>query len=155
MSSFSEVIIIGNLVATPELSYVGSNGVALLTGTVAINKSWKDKRTGEWQEKASYIDWKAWRGTAERLSKYCEKGEKVMLVGQLEQERWQNDKGEKRSRVVVEVRHGMLLTNSGFGRQGPDGEVDKDPKTRAKYPSGRSTVAAGGGLASGSKAPWE
>jgi len=95
------VILRGNLTRDPEMKYT-PNGAARTTGSVAINKTYKDK-TGAMKESVSFIPWTAWGPTAERIAEFCRKGQEVSIVGELRQERYETDgKSNAFIHVVVE-----------------------------------------------------
>lgn len=76
----NKVILMGRLTADPKFSQT-QNGVAYCSFTVAINRSFVDKNTGERQ--ADFINCVAWRQTAEFVSKYFSKGKMIIVEGTL------------------------------------------------------------------------
>ena len=80
MAGVNKVIIIGNLGRDPEIKYTQSN-VPVANFSVATSESWKDKNTGEWQEKTEWHRIVAWRHLAERAEKYLSKGKQVYIEG--------------------------------------------------------------------------
>lgn len=94
------VQLLGRLSRDPELRYTASN-VAVCNLTIVDNKKYKDG-AGEWQEKVSFIEATAWAGKAENIAKYFRKGQRIAVVGELEQETWEQQ-GQKRSKLKVRV----------------------------------------------------
>lgn len=116
MAGVNKVIIIGNLGRDPEIKYTQSN-VPVANFSVATSESWKDKTTGEWQEKTEWHRIVAWRHLAERAEKYLRKGKQVYVEGRLETRKWQGQDGvDKYTTEIVAVQLQML------GRKDDDGQ---------------------------------
>ena len=96
----STITLVGNLTADPEIQYFDS-GTAKATFSIASNRYWTDD-SGEKKEQTSYYKINAWRYVAEDVARVLTKGVRVVVVGRLEQQSW-NDKttGDKRSAHVV------------------------------------------------------
>jgi single-strand DNA-binding protein len=94
------VVIGGNLTADPELRYT-PNGSAVCEFTVAINKKWTDKATGQQKEDVSFIGCVAWNKTAEMVAEYFKKGRGIVVQGELKQDRWESPDGKKQSKTKV------------------------------------------------------
>lgn len=90
----NKVILQGRLVAKPELKDVG--GFVMTEVTVA----WNEKRNE--RENKCFLRCKAWRTTAEFMNKYFDKGQEIVIEGQLHTEEWEKD-GQKQSRTVCNV----------------------------------------------------
>lgn len=73
----NRIVIIGRLVHTPELT-ITQAGTSYTRVTIANEAVYKDKKH------TNFIDVLAWSGLAENLSKYCEKGRKILVDGRLE-----------------------------------------------------------------------
>ncbi len=76
----NKVILMGRLTADPELRQTQS-GIASCRFTIAVNRRFADKNTGERQ--ADFISCTAWRQTAEFVSRYFKKGSMIMVEGSL------------------------------------------------------------------------
>ena len=76
----NKVILCGRLTADPELRRTQS-GIASIRFTVAVNRKYADKNTGERQ--ADFINCQAWRQTAEFISRYFSKGNMIIVEGEL------------------------------------------------------------------------
>ena len=83
----NKVIIIGRLTADPEFRQTQS-GVASCRFTVAVDRKFVDKQTGE--READFLTCTAWRQTAEFVSKYFSKGSKIALEGSLRTGKYQD-----------------------------------------------------------------
>ncbi len=134
MAGVNKVIIIGNLGRDPEIKYT-QNNVPVANFSVATSESWKDKNTGEWQEKTEWHRIVAWRHLAERAEKYLRKGKQVYVEGKLETRKWQGQDGQDRYTTEIVARELQML-----GRKDDDGS----------YGGGSSSGGGGGfGGASG------
>lgn len=97
----STVTIEGNLTRDPEVRYTPS-GAAVTQFGVAVNKRWQNRTTQEWQEETSFFTVQAWAELGLNASESLNKGDRVIVTGQLEQRSWETPEGDKRS--VVEIR---------------------------------------------------
>ena len=96
----NSITISGNITRDPEMRYTPS-GVSKVTFGVAVNRSWRNQQSQEWEEQTSFFNVVAWRQLAENVGASLAKGSRVIVSGRLEQRSWETDQGEKRS--VVEV----------------------------------------------------
>ena len=85
---------IGNMTADPEIKETGG-GSKLAVFSIAINEFWGGEK------QVSYFDVKAWGKTAEIIEKYTKKGSQIGIDGRNRQERWQDQAGNNRSKVVI------------------------------------------------------
>ena len=108
MAGVNKVIIVGNLGRDPEIKYTQSN-VPVANFSVATSESWKDKATGEWQEKTEWHRIVAWRHLAERAEKYLRKGKQVYIEGKLETRKWQDKEGKDRYTTEIVARELQML----------------------------------------------
>ena len=108
MAGVNKVIIVGNLGRDPEIKYTQSN-VPVANFSVATSESWKDKATGEWQEKTEWHRIVAWRHLAERAEKYLRKGKQVYIEGKIETRKWQGQDGQDRYTTEIVAREMQLL----------------------------------------------
>lgn len=83
----NKVILIGRLTADPEIRQT-QNSTAVCRFTVAVNRKFTDKTTG--QREADFISCTAWAKTADFISKYFRKGQMIMLSGELRTGSYQN-----------------------------------------------------------------
>ena len=94
MASFNKVILIGNLVADPELKKTNS-GLSVTSFRLAVGRRFA--KEGE----TDFIDIVAWRGTAEFVCKYFGKGKSILVCGSLQTRTWQDQNGNKRYATEV------------------------------------------------------
>lgn len=95
------VILIGNLGQQPETRYMPSGG-AVTNITVATSETWKDKTTGEPQEKTEWHKVVFFNRLAEIAGEYLHKGSKVYIEGSLRTRKWQ-DKNSGEDRYTTEI----------------------------------------------------
>lgn len=104
MSSLNKVCLIGNLGADPECRTF-QNGGKVVNLRIATSESWKDKNTGQKQERTEWhtvaIMSDGLAGVAER---FLRKGSKVYLEGQLQTRKWQDQQGNDRYSTEVVLR---------------------------------------------------
>ena len=98
----SDITLIGNLTATPELRYGKNGGKPWATFSVAVNKG----REEEGNKTSHFFDVKCFNEFAEHMAE-LPKGTRVVIIGHQEQESWDDKStGKKRSKHVVVAREG-------------------------------------------------
>jgi single-strand DNA-binding protein len=100
MANGNHVSIIGNLTRDPELRFTPS-GQATASFGVAVNRRWQNRQTQEWDEQTSYFDVVCWGQLAENTAQSLTKGSRVIVDGRLDQRSWENQEGERRSKIEV------------------------------------------------------
>jgi len=100
MASNSNVTIVGNLTRDPELRFTPS-GQATASFGVAVNRSWQNRQTQEWEEQTSFFDVVCWAQMAENAAQSLSRGARVVVTGRLEQRTWETQEGEKRNKVEI------------------------------------------------------
>jgi single-strand DNA-binding protein len=98
MNNINSVLIEGNLVRDPELSYT-PKGTAVTQFTVASNRFYK--QDGKMVSEASFIPVTTWARLAEVCSEYLTKGRGVRVNGRLKQDRWTDADGKPRSKIHI------------------------------------------------------
>jgi single-strand DNA-binding protein len=94
------VTVIGNITRDPEIRYTREGQATCQLG-IAVNRRWQNRATQQWEEAVSFFDVIAWRDLAENVALSVGKGMRVMVAGRLEQRTWENDNGERRSKVEI------------------------------------------------------
>ena len=89
-SGINKVILVGNLGQDPEVRFT-AGGAAVTTLSLATSESWKDKETGQDQEKTEWHRVVLWNRLAENAGEYLKKGSKVYIEGQLQTRKWEQD----------------------------------------------------------------
>ena len=97
MASFNKVILIGNMVADPELRAT-PNGVNVCSFRIAVGRRYV--KAGE-QQQTDFIDIVAWRQQAEFVTKYFSKGKPILVCGAIQSRNWEDKEGNKRTTVEV------------------------------------------------------
>jgi single-strand DNA-binding protein len=97
----NKVILIGNLGRDPEMRYT-PNGVAVANLTLATSESWKDKQSGEMQERTEWHRVVFFQRLAEIAGEYLRKGSKIYVEGRLQTRKWQ-DKTTGQDRYTTEI----------------------------------------------------
>lgn len=98
MASYNKVILMGNLTRDPEIRFTPA-GTAVASFALAVNRKYKQGE--EVKEEVSFFDVTAFGRQAENIGQYLAKGRPVLIDGRLQQQRWETDDGQKRSKVVV------------------------------------------------------
>jgi len=148
----NKVILIGNLGADPEVRYMPS-GDAVANVRLATSESWKDRNTGETQERTEWHRVAFFGKLAEIVKQYLHKGSKIYVEGKLRTRKWQGQDGLDRysTEVVVDINGTMqMLDSRGGGGGGASVPFADDPGGPAPAPTGAppssgSSQATGGG----------
>ena len=90
MASLNKVILMGRLVAAPELKRT-SSGLSVTSFVLAVDR----KYNKEGEKKTDFITIVAWRQTAEFICKYFNKGSAIVICGELQTRSWTDDAGKK------------------------------------------------------------
>ncbi len=128
--TLNKVILIGNLGADPETRYTPSN-MAITKLRLATSESWKDKNSGEAQERTEWHRVTLFGRTGEIAQQYLRKGSKVYIEGQLRTNKWQGQDGQDRYTTEVIADQMMMLDNRGApgGGSAPyDGQGGGQPR---------------------------
>ncbi|WP_426417909.1 single-stranded DNA-binding protein [Aestuariirhabdus sp. LZHN29] len=127
MRGVNKVIIVGNLGADPEVRYM-PNGNAVANLSVATSEQWKDKTTGQPQEKTEWHRVVMFGKLAEISGQYLKKGSKVYLEGKLQTRKWQDQQGQDRytTEVVVDI-NGQMQMLDGRGDNASQGGGYQQP----------------------------
>lgn len=92
--------ITGNVTRDPEVRYL-KDGAATVTFSVAVERRWQNRESGEWAEATSFFDVVAWREQAENVALSLTKGSRVIVTGRMEQRTWTDDNNLVRSKVEI------------------------------------------------------
>ena len=112
----NKVIIIGNLGNDPEQKAM-PNGNAVTNITVATSESWKDKQTGQQQERTEWHRVVFFNRLAEIAGQYLSKGSKVYLEGSLRTRKWQDQNGNDRYTTEIVANEMQMLDSRESGGQ--------------------------------------
>ena len=128
----NKVILVGNLGRDPETRYA-QNGNAVTSFSVATSETWRDRTTGENQERTEWHNVVCFSRLAEIAGEYLRKGSKVYIEGSRRTSSWEQD-GQKRYKTDIQAREMQMLdSRGGAGGMGGQG-------------GGMGAAAAGGGM---------
>jgi single-strand DNA-binding protein len=118
----NKVILVGNCGQDPETKYLPSGG-AVTNLSVATSDSWKDKQTGQKQERTEWHRVVFFNRLAEIAGEYLKKGSKVYVEGSLRTRKWQDKSGTDRyTTEIVAVEMQMLDSRGQEYGQGGGGQ---------------------------------
>ena len=122
MAGVNRVFLIGRLGRDPEIKYTAS-GVAVANFSIATSEEWKDKETGEKQEKTEWHNIIAWRRLGEICGEYLSKGSQVYIEGSIQTDKWEDKEGNTRYTTKINA-HKMQMLGA-RGGQRPSGQRDE------------------------------
>jgi single-strand DNA-binding protein len=133
----NKVILVGNLGADPETRYTAS-GSAVTRIRVATSESWRDKQSGENQERTEWHRVVFFSRLAEIAGEYLRKGSQVYIEGSLRTNKWQDQSGQDRYTTEV-IANEMQMLGSRGGDSAPSsssgGFRDTQPSRPKKEPA--------------------
>jgi single-strand DNA-binding protein len=148
----NKVILVGNCGQDPEMKYLPS-GSAVTNISLATSEVWKDKQSGQQQERTEWHRVVFFNRLAEIVGEYVKKGSKVYVEGRLQTRKWQDQSGQDRyTTEIVASEMQMLDSRGGEGAQsgGYGGGMSSGPAM-----AGGGMAAAGGAAASQQQPPQQ
>ena len=146
----NKVILVGNLGNDPETRYTQA-GAAITNVSVATSETWKDKQTGQPQERTEWHRVVFFNRLAEIAGEYLRKGSKVYVEGALRTRKWQDKEGQDRYSTEIVANEMQMLDSRGGGQGGgnaaPEGYGQSAPRSA---PAAAPRAPAGGAPAAGS-----
>ena len=142
----NNVTLVGRLTATPDLRKTPKN-VSSLQGTLAVNRNFKNENG---DREADFINFKAWRGTADIIAQYCSKGSLIGIIGRIQVRSYEKD-GQRRyvTEVVAESVALLESRNSQHGQgQGNSFQNGNNSQSGTFYPGGSPQSEFAGGYQS-------
>lgn len=149
----NKVILVGNVGRDPETRYMPSGG-AVTNLTLATSETWKDKNTGQPQERTEWHRIVFFNRLAEIVNEYVRKGSKLYIEGSLRTRSWEQDGITRYATEIVAAEMQMLdsrgsggsgMSDDQFGQSNPQGDYGRAPQ--AAYGGGGQR--AGGGQQGG------
>ncbi len=119
---------IGRLGKDPEIRYT-PGGDAVASFSIAISETWKDKTSGEQQERTEWVQCVAWRRLAEVIGEYLNKGSKIYVEGKLQTRKWQDQQGQDRYTTEVIVSEMQMLDSKPSGGSSNQQQQSREPQT--------------------------
>jgi single-strand DNA-binding protein len=110
----NKVILVGNLGADPDTRYMPS-GKAVTNIRVATSESWKDKQTGDMQERTEWHSIVMYDKLGEIAAEYLRKGSQVYIEGKLRTRKWQDKEGKDRYTTEIIADQMQMLGGRGGG----------------------------------------
>ena len=113
----NKVTLIGNLGADPEIRYT-ANGSAVANVRLATAESWRDRESGEQQERTEWHRVVFFSRLAEIVGEYLKKGSQVYIEGRLQTRKWQDRDGNDRYTTEIVANEMQMLGGRGGGGGG-------------------------------------
>jgi len=127
------VLLAGRLAFDPDNRVTGG-GTALCSFRIAVNRRFKDAKTGEWKDDTAWVPVEVWGEAAERLKDKLTKGSPVHVEGRLKSEEFEDKSGQKRRALKVVARRVQFLSKieagaagSGSGAEKSDADLEEVP----------------------------
>ncbi len=130
----NKVILVGNLGQDPEVRYLPSGG-AVTNISIATTESWKDKQTGQQQDRTEWHRVVFFNRLAEIAGEYLKKGSQVYVEGKLQTRKWQAQDGSDRYSTEIVANEMQMLG----GRQGGGASMG-DEYDQSSYGGGYQTA---------------
>jgi single-strand DNA-binding protein len=115
----NKVILVGNVGTEPEVRYM-PNGNAVATISVATSETWKDKQTGDKQERTEWHRVVCFNRLGEIVGEYVHKGSKLYVEGSLRTRKWQDQQGQDRYTTEIVAADIQMLDSKGGASNYPD-----------------------------------
>ena len=120
----NKVILVGNIGQDPETRFSGA-GAAITNVSIATSESWKDKQTGQQQERTEWHRVVFFNRLGEIAGEYLKKGSKVYVEGSLRTRKWQDKSGQDKYTTEIVANEMQMLDSRGAGQQGGGGQMDQ------------------------------
>lgn len=140
----NKVILVGNLGADPEVRYT-AGGSAITSIRIATSESWKDKQTGEQQERTEWHRVKFFGRLAEIAGEYLKKGRQVYVEGSLRTDKYTDKDGVERYSTDIVANEMQMLGGTGEGGGGGGGGGSRGGGQRGGGGGGYERSGGGGG----------
>jgi single-strand DNA-binding protein len=127
----NKVILVGHLGQDPECRYM-PNGKAVVNLRLATSEKWRDKQTGDDQERTEWHSIVAYEKLAEIISQYARKGSQLYVEGSLRTRKWQDKEGKDRYSTEIVARDVQMLGKAPSESQAP---ADAGETTQKQWPS--------------------
>lgn len=142
MKGVNKVILVGTLGQDPETRYTQS-GTAITNISMATTEKWKDKQTGQQQEKTEWHRVAFFGKLAEIAGEYLRKGSKAYVEGSLETKKWQDQQGQDRFTTQVKASEMQMLDSRQDNQQSGNGNAystNQAGQQFAQAPANRGAV---------------
>lgn len=122
----NKCLFIGNLGADPETRYT-QGGTAVANLRLAVSESWKDKQSGQQQERTEWVRVVAFNRLAEIMGEYLSKGSQVYIEGKMQTQKWQDKEGNDRYTTEIVANDMKMLGGKNQGQSGGSGQQGGGP----------------------------
>jgi single-strand DNA-binding protein len=129
----NKVILVGNLGQDPETRYMPSGG-AVTNVTLATSETWKDKQSGQAQERTEWHRVVFFNRLAEIAGEYLKKGSKVYLEGSLRTRKWQDKDGQDKYTTEIVAAEMQMLDGRGGADMGGGSSNNNDGDQYSQEP---------------------
>ena len=140
----NKVILVGNLGADPEVRYT-SGGSAVANVRLATAESWKDRNTGEQQERTEWHRVVFYGRLAEIVGEYLRKGRQIYVEGRIQTRKWQGQDGQDRYTTEIVANEMQMLGGRSDASFGGDDGGGGGGGGGGNWQGGRSGSSSGGG----------
>lgn len=127
MKGINKAVILGRVGKDPEIRYAG-NGNAIANFSVATSESWKDKQTGQKQEKTEWHRVSSFGKLAEIIGQYVKKGDAIYIEGKIQTRKWQDNNGQDRYTTEIVANEMQMLGSGNGGGQAPQPQPQQHPQ---------------------------
>ena len=131
----NKVILVGNLGADPDTRYMPS-GDAVTNVSLATTESWKDKSSGDQQERTEWHRVVFFGRLAEIAAEYLRKGSQVYVEGQLRTRKWTDKQGQDRWSTEIVAREMQMLGGRAGAAASAPAMTDQMPSPAARASGG-------------------
>ena len=149
--TWHQTVVVGNLGGDPELRYMQS-GTAVCNFSVAVTDRWRDRQTGEQQERTTWYRVAVWGPQAESCNTYLSKGRRVLVTGNVSARGYINNNGEAAASLDLRARDVRFLSSrsedggdqgggwSGGGQRGGGQQRQQRDDRASNYPESPASV---------------
>ena len=127
MASYNRVVMVGNLTRDPEYKQLPS-GQAVCRLGLAVNRSFKNKQSGNAIQEVCYIDIDVWGAQADSCRQYLQKGRPILVEGRLKFDTWQDQSGQTRSKHSIVADRVTFLGSQGASEMDEAGKESSEPE---------------------------
>lgn len=124
----NKVILVGNVGVDPDVRYL-PNGNAVTTLSIATSESWKDKTTGEKQDRTEWHRVVCFNRLGEIAGEYVRKGSKLYVEGSLRTRKWQDQQGQDRYTTEIIASDIQMLDSKGSSGPSYDDMPQAQPQS--------------------------
>jgi single-strand DNA-binding protein len=135
----NKVILVGNLGADPDTRYMPS-GKAVTNIRLATSESWKDRQTGDMQERTEWHSIVMYDKLGEIAAEYLRKGSQVYIEGKIRTRKWQDKEGKDRYTTEVIADQMQMLGSRGGGGGAPS--EPREPRSSSRPAPAEDRAAA-------------